>query len=609
MEMPRLRWPDGGERLRDWYGRLPLWMRSAVGLGAVVAGVLLLIRPTTSLDVLALVIGFACLVQAAVEVLDVAGTTGRRRLRWLGLIWLLLGIFVLASPGLTVRVLAVAVGLGLLVNGISDIIGAWTSRGLLDARIATTLLGIATIGFGVMSLFWPDITMLIVAVAFGARLIITGVMQLWRILRGRSRYGARKGAGEANTDDEASTAVRPSVSRRWFRTIGAVLSVALAVGAGALSVSLHPRSMVTDPFYAAPRNVPEEPGQLIREEPFTQGVPHDAVGYRILYTTTKENGDPAVASGLVVVPRDGDGDWPVVDWMHGTTGVSGQCAPSLMSDPFKSGGLYVLPRVVKRGWALVATDYMGLGTEGDHPYLIGRPSAQAALDAVRAARQLKEARLGEQTVAWGHSQGGGASLWAGGVAEDYAPDVPLSGVAALAPAANLPRLASDVDGSLGGSVLSSYVMAAYAAHYPDVTWKHYVRPGAQVTVREMSTRCLSEPSLVASVLIKMMQFADPDVLDRDPATGAFGRRLSQNIPPVHLPMPVFMAQGGADTLVKPGGQRDFVKNVCRAGTTLNYRKYKGRGHVGIARASSKAIPDLLDWTADRFDGLPAESTC
>ncbi|WP_291279863.1 lipase family protein [Galactobacter sp.] len=523
MGTSRRRLRSGGSGLRTWYGGLPAWARAGVGLGAAVLGVVLLIRPTTSLGVLALVVGFSCLAQAAVEVLDVAGTTGRRRRRWVALIWLVLGVFVLVWPGLTVRLLAVAVGIGLIVNGISDIVGAKRAQGPLDSRIASALLGAATVGFGVVSLAWPDITMIVVAVAFGARLISTGVMQLWRILHRRPRSQVENVAGAAAHDARPGTAVGSSTARRWFRTIGAALAVALATGAGALSVSLHQGSRVTDAFYAAPRTVPSEPGRLIRSEPFTRGVPENATGYRILCTTTQQDGSATVASGLVVVPRKGAGDWPVVDWTHGTTGVARQCAPSLLSEPFESGALFVLPQVINHGWALVATDYIGLGTQGKHPYLIGRPSAHASLDAVRAARQLDGARLGKKTVAWGHSQGGGAALWTGALAKDYAPDVHVSGVAALAPATNLPQLTSGLDKVTGGSVFGSYVISAYAAQYPDVTWKQYVRPGAEVVVRQMSTRCLSGPDLFGSVLTGLATTADPEVLAKDPPARRSGR--------------------------------------------------------------------------------------
>ena len=49
-------------------------------------------------------------------------------------------------------------------------------------------------------------------------------------------------------------------------------------------------------------------------------------------------------------------------------------------------------------------------------------------------------RLGEQTVVWGHSQGGHAALWTGQLAPTSAPELDIAGVAALAPASNLPGL-------------------------------------------------------------------------------------------------------------------------------------------------------------------------
>ncbi|MCW5954870.1 MAG: lipase, partial [Propionibacteriaceae bacterium] len=348
-------------------------------------------------------------------------------------------------------------GVGLLANGIGQVVAGLRGADSLDGRIATALLGLAGVGFGGLALLWPDITMIVVAVVFGARLISAGGLQVWRALRPAGGVAADEGAPA-------------SPGRRWLRTIAAVVALALAVAAGTVSAVLREGSQVTDEFYAAPRTVPDQPGRLIRSEEFTRGVPETAVGWRILYTTTNADGSPAVASGLVVVPRSGAGDWPVIEWTHGTTGFAQQCAPSLLAEPFESGALFLLPDVIEQGWALVATDYLGLGTTGPHPYLIGRPSGQAALDAVRAARQLLEARLGDRTVAWGHSQGGGAALWAGAIADGYAPDVPLAGVAALAPAANLPELTAGLPEITGGSVFGSFVIAAYAALYPDVTW-------------------------------------------------------------------------------------------------------------------------------------------
>jgi enterochelin esterase-like enzyme len=72
--------------------------------------------------------------------------------------------------------------------------------------------------------------------------------------------------------------------------------------------------------------------------------------------------------------------------------------------------------------------------------LIGEGVARAALDSVRAARQMAELTLDMRTAVWGHSQGGHAALWTGIVGPRYAPDVEIVGVAAVASAANMPKI-------------------------------------------------------------------------------------------------------------------------------------------------------------------------
>ena len=47
-----------------------------------------------------------------------------------------------------------------------------------------------------------------------------------------------------------------------------------------------------------------------------------------------------------------------------------------------------LARWVKAGYAVVRTDYQGLGTPGVHGYLIGKDEGRSVLDIVRAARKV-----------------------------------------------------------------------------------------------------------------------------------------------------------------------------------------------------------------------------
>jgi pimeloyl-ACP methyl ester carboxylesterase len=385
-----------------------------------------------------------------------------------------------------------------------------------------------------------------------------------------------------------------------LRSLGAVFTVTIVALAAAVSLAVRNETPVVDQFYAAPREVPREPGVLIRSAPFTRDVPNDALGWRILYTTRRGDGAPAVASAIVVVPKTGAGDWPVINWDHGTTGYAQICAPSLLPHPFDVGALFVLPQIIERGWALVATDYIGLGTVGPHPYLVGKDSAYATLDALRAAQTLKPARLGRDSVVWGHSQGGAAALWTGALAKKYAPELKIEGVAALAPAANLPGLTGNLSEFIGGSVFASFVAAAYSATYSDVTWNEYIRPGAEPVVRAMSERCLTGAGLYVSVLDALSLTRDPEIFGESPTTGPLGRRLEQNIPPATITVPLLIAQGRDDPIVLPSVQQSYIDRVRSAGEHVDYRTFAGEDHVGLVKPDSPLIPVLFRWTASRF---------
>ncbi len=60
----------------------------------------------------------------------------------------------------------------------------------------------------------------------------------------------------------------------------------------------------------------------------------------------------------------------MITWAHGTTGLADICAPT-RSDVLGGYDRPLLNRWLKAGYAVVRTDYEGLGTPGEHPYLIG----------------------------------------------------------------------------------------------------------------------------------------------------------------------------------------------------------------------------------------------
>ncbi len=381
------------------------------------------------------------------------------------------------------------------------------------------------------------------------------------------------------------------------------------LGLIAAAVVIWGISLPPDPqrFYSA-LSIPEQAGTLVRAEGFRRKVPDGARAWRILYSTSRGGGNPVLASGLVLAPK-AKSDTPrrVIAWAHGTTGIAAGCAPSMLSDPFQHTP--ALREALAQGWVVVATDYIGLGAEGVHPYLIGEGEARSVLDAVRAARRIDGLSLADETVVWGHSQGGHAALWTGRLAPDIAPDVRILGVAALAPATDLPALVRNAQHSTAGRLVSSYLVTAYSATYPDVQFDGVVRDDSARLVRDVARRCMAGPrAFVTAAEVSM--FEQPIFRLEDPtAGGAFGERLRQNSPQGAMATPVWIAQGGRDTLVQPVVQDAWVQRQCTAGQVLSYRQYADRDHMSLVAADSPAAKDLVAWTVQRFAGAPAANEC
>ncbi|MHA7618945.1 lipase family protein [Cellulosimicrobium cellulans] len=594
--------------LRDLGDRLPPWVAVVLGAAATALGAAVVLRPFASLAVLVVAVVAAFVVLGLVELVGDGGTTpdarGPRALRVVrGLLFLALAVAVLVWPAPTIGVVALLVGVGLVIAGVLDVVDGVRSSG--TDRWARVAVGAASVLLGGLALVWPDVTVLVVAVVLGVRLVLLGVRLLVAGVR-RARAARRP------PDPVAAPSRRSRSGRRGpAALVGAVLAFVAAAGLTGVSVAVQRAAPHADAFYDAPDAPPDEPGSLLRAEPFTRQIPDGATAWRILYTTTLDEGEPTVASGLVVVPdgvgTDRGAPPPVVAWAHGTTGYARGCAPSVLDEPFESGAFFLLDDVLARGWALVATDYAGLGTAGPHPYLVGQGEARSVLDAVRAARALDDATLGEQTVVWGHSQGGHAALWTGAVAPAYAPDVPLAGVAALAPASDLTAMVSHLENVPGGSVFASYVVAAYDAAYPDADAIEAVRPGARLVVHEMASRCLSEPGALVSVAEALSM--DQPLWTTDPTDGALGERLAENVPTGAVEAPLLVAQGASDPLVLPSTQDAYVGERCAAGQPVDYRTYEGRDHVGLVQADSPLAPDLVRWTEARLAGEPPTPTC
>lgn len=328
--------------------------------------------------------------------------------------------------------------------------------------------------------------------------------------------------------------------------------------------------------------------------------------WEIEYVSRTHAGEPATATGLVVSAKQPqEGPRPVLAWAHGTAGVSRECAPSESEVPFGivSG---LIGQMALEGWVVVATDYVGLGTPGDHAYLSGPDAANDVLHSITAAHEMDEVDLADRSVVWGGSQGGHAALWAGQLADEVAPHLDLAGVAALAPPTDLTDTVPAVgDNRYGRSVLA-YLRDSWSRAYPDRDVWGDVPEETRAIAEDLAERCQDEMNgIQVSRQLDRLGGELSDVGDGD-----FARLLEQNSPVgPDTDLPVFLAQGTSDELIPVTSQRDWVAKRCEEGLTLDYREYDGLGHVDLLAPTSPMPEDLVAWTADRIAGKPAEPSC
>jgi acetyl esterase/lipase len=357
-----------------------------------------------------------------------------------------------------------------------------------------------------------------------------------------------------------------------------------------------------------PSDLVGKPGEIIRVWPLEGGGPSGSNAFRILYRSTGLNGERIAVSGAIFFPPGAppQGGRNVIAWAHPTSGVVEDCAPSLMPD--LAGTIWDLPQMLAQGYVVVATDYPGLGVPGMiHPYLIGISEARAVLDSVRAARDLPDAGASNRFAVWGHSQGGQASLYTGELAASYAPDLKLVGVAAAAPATYLVELFDADKTSAEGKELTAMTVLSWS-RLESLPVTTIVETAAVPAFEKTARACIESVAEFEAINkdehpLQSMQFLKADPSETQPWEGIMLRNTPGQ---ASAGAPVFIAQGTADTTVRPEVTKQFGEALCKQGTRVAFVELPGVTHTFVARDS---VGQALRWMGDRFRGAPAPSDC
>lgn len=228
---------------------------------------------------------------------------------------------------------------------------------------------------------------------------------------------------------------------------------------------------------------------------------------------------------------------------HGLTvvGVATQCAPS--ENPRSTRDITYLDEWLRRGFAIVATDYQGLGSPGVHPYLNTRAEAYGVLDGVRAALGALP-NLRNKVLIVGQSQGGGGAFAAAGWAPRYAPELRVIGTVATGipyPGAKLPAGVPSVVPQ--PDPVMSYILliaVSQAGINPAFRPSDVLAPAAMPYFEMARHACLAalEPAVNKAGLTRANGLRPGAVQ----ALAAFGR--SMLYPTLKIEAPVFIGYGG-----------------------------------------------------------------
>jgi hypothetical protein len=356
-------------------------------------------------------------------------------------------------------------------------------------------------------------------------------------------------------------------------------------------------------------------------------------GYELFAVQYVSEGIPGVAravTGLFYLPSDGATNVAIAAVEHPTSGIGPLCGPthdSIITDS-------VAVPLVGRGYAVVATDYAGMGVDnGMVSYLNGASEAAATLDGVRALRRFHELRfdasqLSADFFAIGHSQGGHAALFTHQYF-DATVGVKLLGSVALAPGFGN---AKDWSGSFDNASQTVGVLDALPTMMLYAHMLYFGTPDPSTWLTDSAQRSL--PSIFRSEcggvgMSVSKQFPTEGALFTStflsaaascgfsapcPSFEPWSTELESEQPGGFAsPAPVLLLQGASDTIVLPAQTACIADRLTTRGTPVQACEYLGLDHMGIVAG---AMPDAIRWMAARRAGntpsvcsLPLLSAC
>lgn len=346
------------------------------------------------------------------------------------------------------------------------------------------------------------------------------------------------------------------------------------------------------------------PGVLLETVPLDPelSVAGAAAAYRILYSTIDQHRRPAVGTAAVFTPRSTappDG-WPVIAWAHGTVGLGDDCTPS--ARPRSPRDNEYLSHWLDQGYAVVAADYVGLGTPGLMSYLNGTATARGIVDAVIAAHRM-DLPLSPKWAVVGQSQGGGAAIDTARWATEFSAGSGLDyrGVVATGTPANVAGLVEQAGPQMEvpdlapiANAYTAYIVAALREAGPALNLDAVLTPAGRAAADKAAVLCVHELADVLSAMTVPGFFTAPVA-----SIAGFSEFVDgfMGTPRSGFDRPIFLGVGLRDRDVPPELTLKFHDQLVANGQSVVLKVYPDDDHSSAVLAS---MADSTPFLAQQF---------
>ncbi|MFD0361524.1 lipase family protein [Nocardia sp. GCM10030253] len=367
-----------------------------------------------------------------------------------------------------------------------------------------------------------------------------------------------------------------------------------------------------DPFYAAPADLAAYPdGAILRSRQIAlYGLPLPVSAWQVQYRTNDASDRPVPGMATVMVPNlpwFGPGERPLLSYQVAEDSLGSRCAPSYaLRGGWDIGGINTwidtpfMAEALRRGWAVVASDYEGPQSR----FLDGVNSGRGVLDGIRAARAFAPGGVGPASPigAWGYSGGAFATLWAAQMQPDYAPDVRFAGITSGGVPANWPAIARGVDGTAQAG-LAMLVLLAVAKNNPNAGIVEMLNERGRTMLAEDSAACGSD-LVIKYINARVDDFTiEPNLFSHPNFQAATDpQELGTGAPAV----PTYLYHSTTDDVIPVVGFTELLGRYCAQGADITFVHSQLPGHNPAAIGEAAGA---MGYLADRFAGVPVAPGC